>query len=173
MNFAYIIDNDIVDSDSGINVSLWFMGCKENRCKGCHNPELWKIKDDCFVDNDKVVDEIISKLNLNGIKRNLSILGGDPLIKENRADCNYIISKLKKINKDLIIYLWTGYTWKELHTVEWDNDIKEILYNTDILIDGPYIESLRDVNLKLRGSSNQKVLHLKKGKIVNECSAKD
>lgn len=168
MNFANLLENDIADSVSGICVSLWFFGCC-HFCKGCQNSELWDVTKAPIRDNDEVVDDILKALTKNNIKRNLSILGGEPFMKENRADCAYIIKKVLDVIPDLVIYIWSGSTYEELIN-EHDDNIDYILRHVRYLIDGPYIETLRDTRLKLRGSSNQRVLLLKEGKIGEDIS---
>ena len=159
MNFAGLIDNDIVNSDSGVCVSLWFQGC-DNKCKGCHNKHTWDHDGGSIIGNDKVVSMLEYSLLRNGIKRNLSILGGEPLSTKNRSDCNYIISKIRKIfGKSIKIYLWTGFVWEDL-LKEDDNDLTNIFKNIDKLIDGPYIEEQRVSNVLFIGSSNQRIIEL-------------
>lgn len=172
MNFAYINENDIVDSDEGLCVSLWFRGC-EWKCAGCHNPELWSFEGINFeeerggiVPNDEVINLLKDKLSKNGIRRNLSILGGEPLHPKNREDCLYILKEIKKSFPDNKIILWTGYTYEDL-VKEKNKDIKDIFKLLDVLIDGPFILEKRDTTLRLRGSSNQRILFMKKGKALN------
>lgn len=162
MNFASIIDNDIVDSDTGMATSLWFNGCCF-RCKNCHNSQLWEANNP--KDNNEVVDLLYKSLTANGIKRNLSILGGEPLMPANRGDCAEIISLIKERIPDLKIYIWTGYTMESLLA---DNDvcINSILNTVDVLIDGLFIEEKKRLGLKLRGSSNQNVYRRKDNKLV-------
>lgn len=90
-------------------------------------------------------------------------------MKENRADCAFIIKKVLDVIPDLVIYIWSGSTYEELID-EHDDNIDYILSHVRYLIDGPYIETLRDTRLKLRGSSNQRVLLLKDGKIEKDIS---
>lgn len=168
MNFANLLENDISDSISGICVSLWFFGCT-HFCRNCQNSELWDVTKAPIRDNDSVVNDVLGALTKNNIKRNLSILGGEPFMKENRADCAYIIKKVLEKIPDLIIYIWSGSTYEEL-LAENDENINYILDHVRYLIDGPYIDSLRDTKLKLRGSSNQRVLLLKDGKIEENIS---
>lgn len=156
MKFVKFIENDIVDSDDGVAVSVWFGGCP-HKCKGCHNAQLWD--EDCVeeIPLDNVIKELIPLINKNGIMRNLSILGGEPLAPYNRTNTALIINKVKKVYPNIKIYLWTGYTMEELKTKEIDDDIKYILSNVDVLIDGRFEIDKRDITLKLRGSSNQRV----------------
>ena len=165
MRTAGIIMNDIVDGDDGINVSLWFQGCEGpcgKHCKGCHNPETWDFNGGTVVDNDTVVEEVLKGLDANGIHRNLSILGGEPLHPKNAPDCAYILRKIKERRPDTKVYLWTGYTFDILRYCR-NESIYEVLDLVNILIDGPYVEELRDVSLKMRGSKNQRVIELENG----------
>lgn len=159
MKLAKIMENDIVDCDDGICVSVWFRGCP-HRCKGCQNEELWEFDGD-EVDLNETADKIVRLINKNEVQRKLSILGGEPLCKENRKDVALLIYKVRNAYPWIKIFLWTGYTLEELKA-DIDDDIKYILSKIDVLIDGRYVEELRDVSLKLRGSSNQRILY--KGK---------
>jgi len=158
MNFAGLMSNDIVDSVEGVCVSLWFCGCVL-RCHGCQNAEWWDPDSGEKVPNDEVVSRVLDALDANGISRNLSILGGEPFADYNVADCAYILSKVKEKRPGVKVYLWTGYTIEELLAKN-TPDIKTVLGNVNILIDGPYKEELRDTSLLLRGSSNQRVIRL-------------
>lgn len=136
----------------------------KKKCKGCHNPKTWDINGGQKIDNDEIVSRLKKDLIANGILRDLSILGGEPFLPENRYDCAYIISKVKKEFPTIKIYIWTGYTYEELLN-ENDINIKSILNNIDILIDGPFIEELKGV-YKLKGSSNQRILKFKNGILI-------
>lgn len=150
MRYAGLIENDIVDSDDGICVSLWMQGCPHH-CKGCHNPETWDFNGGIEIDREKLVENVINSLTQNGVKRNFSILGGEPLAEENLEDTLYIINRVRNKFPKIKIYLWTGYTIENLKI----KDLKKI----DVIIDGLYDEKLRDVSLPLRGSSNQRILY--------------
>lgn len=150
MRYAGLIENDIVDSDDGICVSLWMQGCPHH-CKGCHNPETWDFNGGIEIDREKLVENVINSLTQNGVKRNFSILGGEPLAEENLEDTLYIINRIRNKFPKIKIYLWTGYTIENLKI----KDLKKI----DVIIDGLYDEKLRDVRLPLRGSSNQRILY--------------
>lgn len=153
MNLADIKVDDIVDSSSGLCVSLWFGYC-DIRCKGCHNKDLWDLYN--YVENDIVVDKLLEAIP-NHVLHNLSILGGEPLAYgSNREDCLYIIQKIReKYPKGTIkIYLWTGYVKED---IEKDPIVQEIFKNIDYLIDGPYIEELRTTSEPLIGSTNQRI----------------
>lgn len=150
MRYAGLIENDIVDSDDGICVSLWMQGCPHH-CKGCHNPETWDFNGGIEIDREKLLENVINSLTQNGVNRNFSILGGEPLAEENLEDTLYIINRVRNKFPKIKIYLWTGYTIENLKI----KDLKKI----DVIIDGLYDEKLRDISLPLRGSSNQRILY--------------
>lgn len=148
VRLAKIDYNDVVNGE-GICVSVWAQGCPHH-CKGCHNPETWNFNSGKEYDEDLIINKIISKLHNNGINRNLSFLGGEPLCQENKSFFKKLASKIKQRYPDTIIYCWTGYTLEKLS--------KEDLKDIDVLIDGKFIEDKKDLKLKLRGSSNQRIL---------------
>ena len=96
--YAGIIANDIVDSDQGVCVSFWCQFCP-HRCKSCHNPETWS-KDGGKPLPDNYIEKVMNYIEENGIERNLSILGGEPL-----AECNreIILPLLKAVKKNIRI----------------------------------------------------------------------
>ena len=149
MKYAGLIENDIVDCDDGICVSLWMSGCS-HKCKGCHNKELWDYDYGEEISREELLIKIENSLTKNDIKRNFSILGGEPLDPKNIENTIYFCKKVKEdINTK--IYIWTGYLYEDIKDLEIFNYI-------DVLIDGPYVENLRNLDLKLRGSSNQRIL---------------
>jgi anaerobic ribonucleoside-triphosphate reductase activating protein len=152
MRIAGIIDDDIVDSDDGIAVSLWTVGCPHH-CKGCHNQNLWDYDAGQDIPIKMVIDELKEKINKNGVMRNLSILGGEPLDPQNVKDVDKVLKEVRATYPNIKIYLWTGYTFEELEKRE---DVRGALRNVDVLIEGRFIEELRQ-DLPLRGSSNQRV----------------
>ena len=153
MHIGGIVEDDIVDCDSGVAVSLFTAGCP-HRCKGCHNSILW----DYNYGEDEDIKEIISRLiyliGKNDIQRQFSVLGGEPLCPENIEDVARIINEIRAKYPSIKIYVWTGYEFENLPDSE---ELKNILNNIDVLIDGPFIEELKDTRLKLRGSSNQHI----------------
>lgn len=158
MRIAGLKLNDCVDGD-GITVSLWTQGCPHS-CPGCHNPETWNFEGGEIIENNDLKGQIIKALVANGIKRNFSILGGEPLCKENAEDVLTILTCVKIALPYTKIFLWTGYTYEYLISLK-DECINEILDKIDILIDGPFIQEERDLTLYLRGSRNQRVIDLK------------
>lgn len=159
MRIADLKSNDIIDIDKGICVSLWMQGCPSH-CPGCHNPQTWDPQGGIEIDINNLVREIRDAISANGIERNFSILGGEPLAPYNLENTAKIIRYIRFIYPNIKIFLWTGYTLEKLNRN--DKYIKSILNDINILIDGPYLESKRDITLPLRGSSNQRILE--KGK---------
>ena len=139
----------------GISLSVYFSGCHFH-CPGCHNPEAQDFNYGRDYDLD-VRQEIMQKLNKNGVMRTLSILGGEPLNEENIGDVLNLIGWCKVDYPDLKIYVWTGYTIEELEARD-DNDVRAVLRNITCLIDGRYEQDKRDTTLPFRGSSNQRII---------------
>lgn len=157
MRYAGLKYNDIVDCLSGICVSYWCQGCPIH-CKGCHNPQTWDFNGGIEIDRDVLIGEIIEAISKNGIQRNFGVLGGEPLALPNVSDTFEIIKAVKEAYPHIEVYLWTGYYIKDL-----PEEVRNAIYEyVDILVEGPYDESLRDITLPMRGSSNQKIVHVKK-----------
>lgn len=157
MKYATIKDNDIANGP-GIGVSVFLQGC-ERHCEGCFNPETWDFEGGQEFTQD-TLKHIINALTANGIKRHLSILGGEPLHPNNLFLTQLIISTVKQELPETKIYIWTGYTIEELRKSS-SKALQYILSTADVLIDGPYIEAERDITLPMRGSRNQRIIPLK------------
>ncbi len=148
--YIKINKNDTANGE-GVCVSYWVSGC-EHHCKGCHNPDTWD-KNTGIEFTDETVKEIIEAIGDKGITRNLTFTGGDPLAPYNLFQIETISKEVRKAYPKIKIYLWTGYVLEEL-SLNQINAISEI----DIMIDGKFEENLKDLTLKLRGSSNQRIL---------------
>lgn len=156
MKYAGLIRNDLAAAP-GISVTFFTQGCP-HRCKGCHNPETWDF-DGGKEFTQQVLEDIVESLNANEIKRSFSIMGGEPMCSENLLLTYMTIWYVKEHSPDTKIYLWTGYYYDELLKMT-DPKVSAILDMIDYVIDGPYIESMRDLSLPMRGSSNQSVICL-------------
>lgn len=164
MKYSGIIFNDF-SAGPGTCLTFFVQGCP-HRCPGCHNSETWDFEGGKTFNTD-VLDKIYNGLNANGIHRPLCIMGGEPLCQENLFLTNLVVSEVKNKFPDQDIYLWTGYKYEDL-LESTDPKMKHILSNIICLIDGPYIEELRDITLPMRGSSNQRVIYLKEKNKNNE-----
>ena len=154
MRYAGLIKNDMVNGE-GVCVSFWTQGCP-HRCHGCHNPETWDFDGGMEVPTD-IKGQIIKAISANGVERNFSVLGGEPLCPENIELTCSVITAVRAAYPDIKIYLWTGYTFNALPLCD---ELEKIIEKIDYLIEGPYIEELRDITLPLIGSSNQTIIHL-------------
>ena len=162
MKYAGLMENDFIDG-SGVCVSLWTQGCPHH-CSGCHNPETWDFQGGYDVPDD-IRGKIIKAISANGITRNFSILGGEPLCEENLDFVLNIITAVRAAYPNIKIFIWTGYTFAELIEKQ-DERIFAILKQANCLIDGRYEDSLRDITLPLRGSSNQTIINLDEKEIL-------
>ena len=162
MKYSGIIRNDLAAAP-GVSVSFFTQGCP-HRCKGCHNPETWDFEGGKEF-TPQVLNEIYDALCANGIERNFCVMGGEPLCEENLLLTYMVINEVRSRFPNIKIYIWTGYYYNELIR-RGDPKTEQILKMIDVLIDGPYIESKRDLTLPLRGSSNQSIIYL--GETKNE-----
>lgn len=142
----------------GVNVSFWVQGCPHH-CKNCFNPETWNYNQGKEF-TIETLEQIKQAISANGIQRNLSILGGEPLCAENLFLTELVIREIKKDFPHIKIYLWTGYVYEDLLKNN-NKSLKYILSTIDVLVDGPYVESQRDITLPMRGSRNQRIIDLK------------
>jgi anaerobic ribonucleoside-triphosphate reductase activating protein len=168
MKIAELKLNDCVDGE-GITVSMWMQGCPL-KCKGCHNEHLWDFEGG--YDEPELKGKIIKAISANGIKRNFSILGGEPLCEENIPTVLDIVKSVRTAYPDIKIYLWTGYTYEYLISLKNEN-ILEIFSCLDIMIDGPYVQEECDLMLYLRGSRNQRVIDMRTTLQTNNLSLVD
>ena len=159
MNYHNITHCDTLNG-SGLRVTLWVAGC-EHRCKNCQNPFTWDINSGLPFDND-AMNEIINALNCDYIS-GLSLSGGDPMHPDNRYDILLICKKVKQQFPRKNIWMYTGYTFKEIKD-------SPILQYIDVLVDGEYIEECKDAEMHWAGSRNQKIIDvqetLKQGQII-------
>ncbi len=153
--YAGLITNDFANG-TGVCVSFWTQGCP-HQCVGCQNPETWDFDGGQPLPID-IKGQIIKAISANGITRNFSVLGGEPLCEQNLDIVDQIITAVRAAYPHIKIFVWTGYTIQELKEQK-NSTIEHILSQIDTLIDGKYIESERDITLKFRGSKNQNILN--------------
>lgn len=153
MRYNSIIPNDVTNGE-GVCVSFFVQGCPHH-CEGCFNPETWDFNGGTeFTEETKW--ELIKLIGANGIQRNFSVLGGEPLATKNLEMTEKIITAVRAAYPHIKIYVWTGFLFKDLVNST-DKKIDSILSKIDFLIDGTFDESKKDLSLKLRGSSNQNI----------------
>ena len=157
MKYAGVVYNDFAAAP-GVSLSFYTQGCNRH-CYGCQNPQTWDFDGGREFTQDTLAS-IIRGLQANGIKRSLAIQGGEPLCPENQFLTNLVITKVKEVIPDIKVYIWTGYTYDELRERR-STALQSILENTDVLVDGPFIQAERDITLPMRGSRNQRIINLK------------
>lgn len=162
MRYSNIENFEIVNGKD-VGVSFYTQGCPRH-CKGCFNSQAWDF-DGGEQYTIEVRDELVSMCTRPGIKR-FSILGGEPLLERNKDELMVLCSLIKEANPDIKIWVYTGALYEDIK-----NDWLEFLqYYVDVLVDGPFEIDKRDITLKFRGSSNQRIIDVKKsifeGKVV-------
>lgn len=155
MRIMDIYHNSVVDGE-GLRTVIFVSGCKHH-CKGCHNKESWNFN----AGRDMTIDEIVEEC-LSDELSDVTISGGDPFYQLD--DLLELVTKLKSANKNIWVY--TGFMIEELIKIE---TCKLILESIDVLVDGLFELEKRDTSLYWRGSSNQRVMRLKNGKVTHIC----
>ena len=178
MRYASIRSMDISNGE-GVGISLFVQGCHFH-CKNCFNKDTWDFNGGKEW-TQEIEDEFIKLANKPHIKR-ISILGGEPLADENLDGILNLVNKIRLLMPEKTIWLYTGYRFDDEECwVKPKNDIgnlfrfmrQEIIKNVNIVVDGRYIDSQRDISLCWRGSKNQRVIDvkesLKQNKVVLYC----
>lgn len=153
MKYTQIRDMDISNGE-GIGIALFTQGCPYH-CKNCFNPETWDFESGKDW-NQETENLIIELMKPDYIKR-LTILGGEPLIERNIEPLTKLLTKVKENYPEKKVWLYTGGNFES----EIEKNIN-LIKNIDIIIDGRYIDELKDYKLKFRGSSNQRVIDVQK-----------
>lgn len=167
MNYHNITTDDMLNGE-GLRTVLWVSGCTID-CPECQNPQTHDF-DSGIPFTEDTMQELLYHLSEPYID-GLTLSGGHPLERENIPTVKQIISRVKEQYPDKSIWIYTGLTWEEIITTivlecknDWtmDSDLKYIIENTDVLVDGEYVNSLRDVSLPYKGSSNQRVIDVQR-----------
>lgn len=156
MNYLDILDCDVVDG-AGVRVTLFVSGCS-HKCPGCHNSESWDAsKGKLFTEaTEKLIFEALDRDYIDGF----TLSGGDPLFLQNRSELTKLCKKIKEKFPKKNIWLYTGYEYEDVQTLE-------IFNYVDVVVDGPFKMDLRDIRLAFKGSSNQRIIDIKKTKELN------
>lgn len=151
MNYHDITKCDMLNGD-GLRVVLWVSGCNHN-CYNCQNPQTWNENSGIPFDEEaeKELFEAIDKPYISGI----TFSGGDPLYPKNRAEVTRLAKKSKDIYPNKTIWLYTGFLYEEVKDIE-------VMQYVDVLVDGGFLEALKDNTLHWKGSSNQRVIDINK-----------
>ena len=156
MRYNTIRQLDIANGP-GCRVSLFVQGCSFN-CPGCFNT-VARDFDGGVEFTDQTIECLIAMAEPEQIS-GLSILGGEPLHPRNRTDVLALVKKFKEVYPEKTVWLWTGYLWE---------DVAEDLISSgvDVVVDGQFKEDLKDLRLKYRGSSNQRVIDVLNSTNIN------
>lgn len=151
MNYISMTKAEIANG-RGVRVALWVSGC-DHHCENCQNPETWDCKAGRdFTGND--LNRLIKELSLPYYD-GLTLTGGDPLHPQNIKTIEYIASSVKTLLPNKTIWCYTGYKFEDV------KDLNLMKY-IDVLIDGEYVDSLRDITLPFVGSPNQRIIDIPK-----------
>ena len=150
MNYHNIKHDDMLNGD-GIRVTLFVSGCNHH-CKGCHNPQTWDFNSGILFDED-AKEEIFEELSKDYIS-GLTLSGGDPLAPQNRDEILKLCKEIKEKFPNKNIWCYTGYLYEQVKDLP-------IMNYIDILVDGPFMVDLLDVDFPFRGSTNQRIINLK------------
>lgn len=153
MRYADIKPFDL-NNGEGVRVSLWVTGCPIH-CPNCHNSQIWD-KDKGTLFTSDTLDYLVSLLSDTNINKELSILGGEPLAVWNYEEVLNVCKYVKTLFPNKTIWLWTGYNYDQIKELDVFNYI-------DVVIDGQYIDSLKDEETWWRGSTNQRMIKLQNG----------
>lgn len=147
IRIAGIVPESYVDGE-GIRFAIFMQGCLRN-CKGCQNPETHDLNGGKIIDTSEIIDVIKKNPLLTGI----TLTGGEPLLQI--APALELAKEAKILN--LNVWLYTGYKFEEI-----PEDAQELLKFVDVIVDGEFVEELRDLTLDFRGSKNQRIIYLKR-----------
>lgn len=167
MNYADIKRVDVANG-LGVRVSLFVSGC-HHHCKGCFNSDAWDFNFGKEYD-EETEESILKELDKSYIQ-GLSLLGGEPLEYVNQKGLLSLVKKAKERHPEKTIWCYTGYKFDDDVMGDMFNkwpETKELVSNFDIVVDGKYDEDLRDLNLKFKGSSNQRIIDVQKTLENNE-----
>jgi anaerobic ribonucleoside-triphosphate reductase activating protein len=151
MKYGKINKTDIANG-SGVRVSIFVSGC-DRHCKGCFNPETWDYNYGKDFSKE-TIDEIIEAMKPDYIS-GLTVLGGEPLAVRNYSWVCWLCMKVKSAYPNKTIWLYTGDTFEEI------SDLSICDY-VDVVVDGAFVESQKDLSLEYRGSRNQRIIDVKK-----------
>lgn len=161
MNYAAFRTHDVANGP-GVRVSLFVSGCT-HRCKGCFNAEAWD-----FNYGEKYTEEleerIIKALSPDYIK-GFSLLGGEPFEPQNQKELVSLLTRIKREYPQKTVWCYTGYDFERdilAHGVGDGSVTDAMLSCIDVLVDGKFVEEKKDLSLRFRGSSNQRIIDVKR-----------
>lgn len=151
MRYHNITKDDMLNGE-GIRVVLWVAGC-EHACEGCHNPITWDEHGGLEFD-EEAKQEIFAELE-NDYVSGITLSGGDPLFISNREAITELCKEIREKFPTKTIWLYTGYRFEEIKNLP-------VVKLVDVIVDGRFVNSLKDAKLPWRGSENQRVIDVPK-----------
>lgn len=161
MNYEKI-DKCSVSNGVGVRTVLWVSGC-DIHCYNCHNQQTWDFNSGIPF-TEETMQELLYDLSKPYIK-GCTISGGHPLAPRNLPEVLKIVKRVKMVFSNKDIWIYSGYVWEDIIK---DETLREILKYTDVLVDGAYVDELRDISLAFRGSSNQRIIDVQKSLAENK-----
>ncbi|MDF2485583.1 MAG: anaerobic ribonucleoside-triphosphate reductase activating protein [Herbinix sp.] len=160
MNYGTIKKTDI-SNGSGVRVSLFVSGCTHH-CKGCFNPETWNFNYGKLFTEETEAEILVALAQsyING----LSILGGEPMEPSNQRVLLPFVKKVRELYPEKDIWCYTGYDFEQELLQDSRarcESTQELLDYLDVLVDGEFVEELKDISLQFRGSSNQRIIDVR------------
>lgn len=150
MNYHGLLKGSLINGD-GVRVVLFVAGC-DHHCKGCQNPYTWNPNGGILFDSTtkEKLFEVVGRKWCDGV----TFSGGDPLYPGNRAEVTELAKELKDTYPNKTIWLYTGFTYEEVCDLE-------IMQYIDVVVDGRFVEELKDSKYKFAGSTNQRIINVK------------
>jgi len=162
MKIAGINHESLVDGP-GIRVVIFVQGCNVG-CKNCHNPESWDMSGGTEYTVKDLLREIKKPRPGRKKVRGMTFSGGEPSMQA--TELAQVAEAVKKLGWDIVTY--TGHTYEKLAAQEDNDGLQSLLNLTDYLIDGPYMHGKRTLELKFRGSDNQRIINMNKTRVTGE-----
>jgi len=159
MNYVTVYRADMING-IGVRVTLFVSGCSR-KCPGCFNQKAWS--EDFGKPYTKDTEDAIIRYMQAPYVDGLTLLGGEPMEPTHQEHVLNLITRVRKELPDKNIWLYSGYTLEELRAMDTPY-AKKILSNVDVLVDGPFVQNLRDPDVPFRGSTNQRVIDMRQTK---------
>lgn len=162
--FGYIKES--INEGDGLRSVIFISGC-HGMCEGCQNPESWDSNYGVPFDNhiqDKIIDNILKNKLIDGI----TFCGGEPFLSS--LELIEFIKKVKKVKPNINFWSYTGFAWEYIQTQE---NMVGLLKYLDVIIDGAFVESKKDLTLRFRGSTNQRIINVQESLLNNKIILKN
>lgn len=158
MNYSGLIPADFANG-IGVRVTLFVSGC-DLRCEGCHSPDLQSFENGAVFDS-AAESQLLSYLGKPWVS-GITISGGHPLAERNRTAVRELLLKIREQFPNKNVWLYTGYELTEKDFSPKTGELYSALTLCDVVVDGPFVESLRNITLAFRGSSNQRIIDVRR-----------